>query len=579
MANSDNEIIFDLTREIKQMRERKAISNTFLGIKIDPAKDNLEKVAGKICKKVINPMVAEDLPVNELIHAVENAVSNDENIIVIIEPLEVSSYEYRVVTAVAYERNYRSKRVPMRDVEAGIPVKVTVGDQDFKQSVYSLLKLPLPERLSKGGRKWRIRSGDYIVVSDLGLIISKALIANELYRYIKNDAEMHQYILLREATLTADPSYNWANKDEDSPEKLLEVINKCLEAHNLPLVEALGNIYSPRLQWIKDFVNGINPLSMMKVYSSHQQKDVAREFTFSSFNYDFPAFAMVFIKNMVKEDEQIKDEAKRRLDIASDYALSWQMKKNIPQKILAKMKSNRFLKWFGEVEFDESTDLDKLSVVEKQFEDFAEYMNLPISKDHSIRFRKLGHHKASGLYYPGAKAVCIDVRTADSAVHEIGHKIDFTSLKNDTLSSLYNFRSVVDCYCRITDGIFSKLDNKDPMRLRWDGKTKYNKKYYQLPAEIFARCFEIYVQKILGFTNSLVNITDTDEKYFYPNDPKFYLMIEKYFKSLFGEVGVYKKEEAQVASSGGVRTSLVVAERTEVAVAYRKETDGQLVLF
>lgn len=61
------------------------------------------------------------------------------------------------------------------------------------------------------------------------------------------------------------------------------------------------------------------------------------------------------------------------------------------------------------------------------------------------------------MYYPYFKAVCVDVRSADSMAHEILHMIDYTSIANSSLSSLMNFRSILDKYIQLTDKEIDKL--------------------------------------------------------------------------------------------------------------------------
>ena len=46
------------------------------------------------------------------------------------------------------------------------------------------------------------------------------------------------------------------------------------------------------------------------------------------------------------------------------------------------------------------------------------------TKGNSIRFRKLGNHKAIGLYYPLIQCLCVDLRNTTSFIHELGHLID-----------------------------------------------------------------------------------------------------------------------------------------------------------
>lgn len=67
--------------------------------------------------------------------------------------------------------------------------------------------------------------------------------------------------------------------------------------------------------------------------------------------------------------------------------------------------------------------------------DFTEFfdrvgkLNFHTDEAFTFKARKLGRHKASGLYYSGLKIAAIDVRAKSSFIHEvIGHHVDFTSM-------------------------------------------------------------------------------------------------------------------------------------------------------
>lgn len=42
-----------------------------------------------------------------------------------------------------------------------------------------------------------------------------------------------------------------------------------------------------------------------------------------------------------------------------------------------------------------------------------------------FKVRKLGNHKALGLYYPEAKVLVVDVDSPSSFIHEYGHLLDY----------------------------------------------------------------------------------------------------------------------------------------------------------
>lgn len=218
---------------------------------------------------------------------------------------------------------------------------------------------------------------------------------------------------------------------------------------------------------------------------------------------------------------------------ATDYAASYQTKKNIPQKVLKAMEESCLNEVFGFVEFDEDVDLKKVADFEKQFMAFrSTYFSMIDASENSIRFRKLGNHKASGLYYPGVKCLCVDYRILTSTVHEFGHLIDYQMGNLSLASGFFELKGLYSQHVRR-----AAWNKKDPMYKQLNGKSKYGLEYFLTPTEIFARSFEIYCSFVLGITNDLLPEEGEFRSHgaVYPVDNEKYMeVLANYFDTLFG---------------------------------------------
>lgn len=108
-------------------------------------------------------------------------------------------------------------------------------------------------------------------------------------------------------------------------------------------------------------------------------------------------------------------------------------------------------------------------------------------------------------------------------VHEFGHMIDDGSLSGiggDYLSLKPDFDQIKEVYREHIDSI-------DMLKER---KGKYSADYYKNATEIFARSFEMYVSRVLGVSNSLLEDLHSFE---YPDDEEFMSMVKEYFDRLF----------------------------------------------
>lgn len=208
-------------------------------------------------------------------------------------------------------------------------------------------------------------------------------------------------------------------------------------------------------------------------------------------------------------------------EIHSEVARAFETKKNIPKKVSNVMKSTKFLENFTYVELDEDTDLNKFKLVEKEFLRIRRLFDMENIKKPELRIRKLGKHKALGLYYMILMCLCVDITSPMSFMHEFGHHLDYT-LAEKPLSLHFNFIPVIRAYTLLYDSQIG--DDKYLLRKR---------KYFLTPTEIFARTFEMYLVN-KGVITSLLK--DKDEMTIncgYPADidNSFMSVINSYFDS------------------------------------------------
>lgn len=221
-----------------------------------------------------------------------------------------------------------------------------------------------------------------------------------------------------------------------------------------------------------------------------------------------------------------RDQASRSI------ATAFITKKNIPKSILGAMDQTCLLQYFKYVEFDEDTDLDSVSAIEKEFVALNKaYFSGSVFPDVTLRFRKLGKHKAGGLYYPSLNTLCVDIRSPATFIHEYFHMVDnqLGDLSLDT-----GFQDIVEQYKEA----FLKELEKEPSSIKekMNGRSKYNISYYFRRAEIFARCGEIYLLRVHKAESSLLQ---PSLGYAYPESETLDSLIQDYYQSLLQEKLAY----------------------------------------
>ena len=173
-------------------------------------------------------------------------------------------------------------------------------------------------------------------------------------------------------------------------------------------------------------------------------------------------------------------------------ASAWQTKKNINKDTRKIMESTSLNKYFQFVEIDNDVDLTLFSQFEKEMERMHDILPKTGDKLPELRLRKLGNHKALGLYVPNKNTIAIDFRDTNdeiggvgiqSFVHEYGHALDYGTDNGRLLSMRDDFKPIVKRY-------------RENLSLNGKGSYVAEKAgYYTAPTEVFARAFELYMNE------------------------------------------------------------------------------------
>lgn len=230
---------------------------------------------------------------------------------------------------------------------------------------------------------------------------------------------------------------------------------------------------------------------------------------------------LVDVENAQIEGQNFLAQKKHVTEHSGKIATAWMDKKNPDKTHQRLMDTHHLGHSFRKVEIDNDVD-------PKEFYDFQNAINQTVAKlpripgtvQPELRIRKLGKHRANGIFFPHNNTVCVDVHTSEAFVHEMGHYYDFMVKNNASLSK--EFRGITKRYGRGLNK--SKIPS---------GKLSY----YMTPTEIFARGFEMYAHEKLGVNNRLVkpdNFTRFDYEPFSSNS-EFKRDIYAFFDKTFGK--------------------------------------------
>lgn len=169
-------------------------------------------------------------------------------------------------------------------------------------------------------------------------------------------------------------------------------------------------------------------------------------------------------------------------------------------------KSTLFNKMgFRKVEIDtqkyegETFDYEEFSKVEQDFLGVLD--RLPQAKAQpELKFRRLGKHKAWGIYSPALNILAVDVRNTESFIHEYGHYLDFKH-GDEVYSEMSTFFPIIKAYEKKLTELAE--DSKYAQKL-----TAKRMSYYLIPTEIFARAFELWVSGTIVSDATIISSTE-----------------------------------------------------------------------
>ncbi len=250
-----------------------------------------------------------------------------------------------------------------------------------------------------------------------------------------------------------------------------------------------------------------NPEGTMKVNLDEApyilQEEQSRTFIYPKYlkQYRNKNRVIDFVQEYIENTYNLILQAEYEKDIEKQTrASAWQTKKNINKETLEIMETTTLKNSFGFVELDNDVDLTLFQQFEVEMARIHEILPKTGEKVPDLRLRKLGNHKALGLYVPGNHTIAIDFRDTSDAiegvgiqsfVHEYGHALDYGVGNGHLLSMRSDFQPMIARY-------------RENLSLLGKGSYVADKaEYYTTPTEVFARAFELYVSDI-GFQSPLL---------------------------------------------------------------------------
>lgn len=420
------------------------------------------------------------------------------------------------------------KSIPS-NVESYMPARVCYQKGEKLITGYTLLNYEIPKSIHDTSRKLRsVKSDKYDLIVDIVSTVAAAATHNTLVKFVKHNREYIQYQQVLAISKQCQKHEKRLIPADENSQFAMDLIST-MHKHDMPFLDV----------WKQEEL----PSSVLEENDYYLPEDESGNIP------DLYKSRSLIIPRFVETVSYVKDKTEREFDDDRSYAAAFQEKKNITQRIRSVMEDNKFLQRYGVVELDNDTDLEKFKELEEDFVALMDKVYIPTALDHSFRIRKLGKHRAAGLYFPFYKATVFDLDHPSAFSHELSHQIDYTHGDRELLSEKFNFYPIFESYKEIVIRRVMELGANDPFKNVWEGKTKYNANYYLQYTEVFARCYEMYMFHSLDIRSSLLQ-----EKYdspVYPDTSHLLERVEKYFRMLDFSTNSKSKivEEKKVVAS------------------------------
>jgi len=406
-------------------------------------------------------------------------------------------------------------------VETYHPMKVTVTEDATTTEGYSLLGEIILENYHGTSRKLTNSvEKNYHVIWDITTLFATNMVYNSLIQFALENRELIQCLVIEEVIRNSLSKSEFPIPDN---QRFYEDVKKVRDSYGMTF----------------EFTDSEHEKERYKGYNNslHYEDIFYLSESFTPMKLIRSSWLDVIVPEFMGMMRYLKDKAVRDVEQTTHYAKAYEDKKHVNQKTREQMENNLFLTHFGTVELDNDVCLDMFHGIEKEFVGLLKKTFVPKSLDYTFRVRKLGRHRAAGLYVHGFRSLIFDLDCPWAFFHELGHLIDYNFVEKGRregllISETMEFRSIHQEYKKCVQRAVNDLPDDDPFVIQWYGKTKYNKAYYFEPTEVFARSYELYLWAIKGIRSSLLKETYEKEAV-YPLDEKYLSLVKTFFDALF----------------------------------------------
>ncbi|WP_346835933.1 LPD1 domain-containing protein [Paenibacillus polymyxa] len=437
-----------------------------------------------------------------------------------IEDISLGPYNLKVELLTKFETEtektilellYRGANLINKDnvIEKYQPAKITISYKGKLDVAYTFLNSTLKPKYHM--RYWGLKSNckkiGHFLFADCIKILTKTISINSLTKFTENQGD---YIRFKIAEYYSQRSIKMNLTILPEDKRLAEMVTREIYKNKLPFIDCESSLVDNYYTY-EDFSLQKNE-GTPHILCTKQGKEI-------------------IIPRFIRSMFIARTKAERLLEEHSTYAKAFQDKKYVSGKVLSVMEKNDFLTHYGKVELDNDVDLVRFNSLELEFNDLKNKIYIPKASDYSFRIRKLGQHRAAGLHYSSFRATIIDIEHPNAYIHELGHQIDHTMIRNKIMSESLDFLGIIEIYEKLTEESVKHLPNEDPFKQTWNGTSKYNRSYYFQPTEVFARAYELYIFKCLQIESSFLK--ENYDSPVYPSEKTFLNLIQSYFNNLF----------------------------------------------
>lgn len=188
----------------------------------------------------------------------------------------------------------------------------------------------------------------------------------------------------------------------------------------------------------------------------------------------------------------------------------------------------------GGVELDDKIDLELVRAFTVHFQLFAAALRVPPEWGSGVelKFRRLGRHRADGMYYPDRPVLVLDPVSPRSFAHEFGHLIDYRSDPCVEGSEPKPVLSATEAFRPFREHLLERMHPSRVSDARLSGRRgRISWAYFASRSECFARAFEQLIADVLPAPCLLVR-----DRMRYQTDPLFFESVPLALRDYFREV-------------------------------------------